>query len=119
MGHDTENLGNIIVEDQVIAEYVSDEVGKFDEVSRFTGGITESFSKNILGRELVGSGIKIQREECGIIINIHIMVYYGINIPQLSYDIQMSVKKSIEALTGLKVKAVNVAVEGVDRRPNE
>lgn len=115
-----QNIGEILIEDQVIAEYVSDEVLKFPEVSRFIGGITESFSKNILGRESASSGIKIQRDENDVSINVHIIVCYGINIPQLSYDIQMNVKKVVEAYTGLNVKAVNVAVEGIDRsKPNE
>lgn len=116
MSQDNENnIGEIVIEDQVIAEYVSDEVLKFDDVSRFIGGITETFSKNILGREPAASGIKIQREENSVTINVHIIVFYGVNIPQLSYDIQMSIKKALEDYTGLKVKAVNVAVEGIDR----
>ncbi len=108
-------IGELVIEDQVIADYVSDEVLKFDDVSRFIGGITESFSKNILGREPVSSGIKIQREDDDVTINVSIIVYYGVNIPQLSYDIQIGVKNAIESYTGLNVKAVNVAVEGIDR----
>ena len=42
-------------------------------------------------------------------IDINIMVYYGIRIP----DIQSQVKKSVEAMTGLNVREVNVHVQGV------
>lgn len=108
--------GEIIVEDQVIMEYVSDEVLKFDGVSRLVGGITESFSKNILGREPAAQGIKVVRDGNNITINIHLIVFYGINIPQVSFDIQNSVKEVIEAYTGLTVAAVNIGVEGIDKK---
>lgn len=115
---DNEN-GEIIVSDQVIAEYVSDEVIKFKGVSRLVGGISESFSKNILGREPVSQGIKITRDGDKITVNIHVIVYYGVNIPQVSYDIQNNVKSTLEAYTGLTIEAVNIGVEGIDRGKNQ
>ncbi len=105
-----------MIEDQVIIEYVSEEVLKFEEVSRLVGGITESFSKNILGRDMGAQGIKVVRDEDSIEITIHLIVFYGINIPQLSYDIQNKVKESVEKYTGLTVTAVNIGVEGIDRK---
>ncbi len=105
-----------MIEDQVIVEYVSEEVLKYEGISRLVGGITESFSKNILGREPASQGIKITRDGDHIGINVHVIVYYGVNIPQVSYDIQTSVKEVIEKYTGLTVDAVNVGVEGIDKR---
>ncbi|MBQ6622497.1 MAG: Asp23/Gls24 family envelope stress response protein [Mogibacterium sp.] len=110
------SAGEIMIEDQVIVEYVSEEVLKYEGISRLVGGITESFSKNILGREPASQGIKITRDGDHIGINVHVIVYYGVNIPQVSYDIQTSVKEVIEKYTGLTVDAVNVGVEGIDKR---
>ena len=50
------SAGEIMIEDQVIVEYVSEEVLKYEGISRLVGGITESFSKNILGREPASQG---------------------------------------------------------------
>ncbi|MBR0374843.1 MAG: Asp23/Gls24 family envelope stress response protein [Mogibacterium sp.] len=108
--------GTVIIEDQVIYEYVTEEVLKFKEVSRLVGGITESFSKNILGREPAAQGIKVIRDGSNITINIHLIMYYGVNIPQVSYDIQTDVKNAVESFTGLTVDAVNIGVEGIDRK---
>ena len=44
------------------------------------------------------------------------MVYFGVNIPQLCYDIQSKVKRDIEEKTDQTVKAVNIRVEGLDKR---
>ena len=51
-----------------------------------------------------------------ITINLDIIVYFGVNIPQLCYDIQTKVKNNIESETGLEIRAVNITVEGIDER---
>lgn len=107
--------GNIVIEDQVIVSYIAEEIKKIDGVSRMIGGITESFSKNILGRDGGNQGVKITRNGNNITITIHVLVYYGVNIPQISYEIQSSVKNSVEAFTGLTVDAVNIGIEGIDQ----
>ena len=38
---------------------------------------------------------------------------YGSRIPDVAYEIQTRVKKSVENMTGLKVSEVNVHVQGV------
>lgn len=48
-----------------------------------------------------------------VMIDINIMVYYGIRIPDIAFNIQSQVKKSVEAMTGLNVREVNVHVQGV------
>ena len=44
------------------------------------------------------------------------IVYYGVNIPQLCYDIQTKVRKNIEETAGLEIKAVNIRVVGIDEK---
>ena len=100
----TEN-GQINVEDQVIFQYVSEEVLKY-----------ESFAKNIFGRDTDVQGIKVSRDGNNITIDIHLIAYYGVNIPQMAFDIQNSVKEVVESYTGLSVEAINVGIEGIDKR---
>ena len=107
--------GNIMIEDQVIVGYVTEEVQKIEGVSRMFSSISDSFSKNILGRDSGMNGVRITRDGNNITINIHIIVYYGINIPKISYEIQGAVKQTVEEYTGLTVDAVNIGIEGIDR----
>ena len=46
-------------------------------------------------------------------IDVSIIVEYGARIPEVAYEIQTRVKKSVENMTGLKVLEVNVHVQGV------
>lgn len=111
---DTTN-GNINIDDQVIVGYITEEIYKIKGVSRMISSISDSFSKNIFGRDSGMNGVRIIRDDNNITINIHIIVYYGYNIPQVSYEIQSAIKNSIENLTGLTVDAVNISIEGIDQ----
>ena len=111
---DTTN-GNINIDDQVIVGYITEEIHKIKGVSRMISSISDSFSKNIFGRDNGMNGVRISRDDNNITINIHNIVYYGYNIPQVSYEIQSAIKNSLENFTGLTVDAVNISIEGIDQ----
>ena len=52
-------------------------------------------------------------DEKDVKIDVNIIVEYGSRIPDVAYEIQTRVKKSVENMTGLKVAEVNVHVQGV------
>jgi len=107
---------NIEYDDQLLTQKISDLVLDMDGISRLTySSITENVAKNVLKIDQSVQGIKINREDELINLEIHVRVFYGQNIPQLSYDIQTKVKKLIEELTGEDVKTVNISVDGIDR----
>lgn len=55
--------------------------------------------------------INITKQEEGVIIELHPTVYYGHHLFKISRKIQLSVKKAVEDMTGLTVKAVHVVVK--------
>ncbi|MBE6019539.1 MAG: Asp23/Gls24 family envelope stress response protein [Clostridiales bacterium] len=103
-------------EDINIIDLVERDIISFDAVSRFTDfGLTDNIQK-VIGRDIQNPGIRISEDEEGMTINCEIIVYFGYNIPQLCYDIQSKVKKDVEEKTGQPVKAVNIRVEGIDKK---
>ena len=75
----------------------------------FAGGISEVFS----GKKNLSKGIKVDVGEKEVKIDVNIIVEYGARIPDVAFEIQTRVKKSVETMTGLKVSEVNVHVQGV------
>ena len=53
------------------------------------------------------------------VFNVNIIVEYGSRIPDVAFEIQNRVKKSVEGMTGLKVEEVNVHIQGVDTDTNK
>ena len=101
--------------DDKILNLIERDVFEFDEVSRFAGaGFTDNI-QNMLSRDKSSPGIKIVEDDDNLIVNLEIIVYFGVNIPQLCYDIQTKVKNDLEKNAELNVKAVNIKVEGLDK----
>ena len=67
----------------------------------------------LLKRESMSKGIKVKTVRNTVIIDLYIMVEYGVNIGIIAESIKNSVKYQIELVTGLEVKEVNVHIEGI------
>lgn len=76
----------------------------------FAGGISEVLS----GKKNLAKGIKVDKNENKVKIDVNIIVEYGTRIPDVAFEIQNRVKKAVENMTGLAVEEVNVHVQGVD-----
>ena len=68
------------------------------------------------GKKNLTKGIKVEAGEKNTKIDVNIIVDYGVRIPEVAFEIQTRVKKSVEAMTGLKVLEVNVHIQGVHPR---
>ena len=75
----------------------------------FAGGISEVLS----GRKNKAKGIKVDIEDNKVKIDVNIIVEYGSRIPDVAFEIQKRVKKSVENMTGLVASEINVHVQGV------
>ena len=99
-----------------LVDLIEKDIISFDAVSRFPDyGFSDNIQKAI-GRDIQHPGIKISEDDGTLTINCEIIVYFGVNIPQLCYDIQSKVKRDIEDKTDFTVKAVNIRVEGLDKK---
>lgn len=62
----------------------------------------------------IHQGVLITNIFGNVEIEIYVNVFYGVNIPELSWDIQENVKKALEEQTSLKASHINIHIEGVD-----
>lgn len=67
----------------------------------------------MLGRKSFSKGVKVEAGESQVVIDISIIVKYGVRIPDVAWKIQEKCKQAVESMTGLEVKKVNVNVQGV------
>ena len=115
----TQGEANTIkISDDVVAviagKAVADAPGVFAMAGGFAGGISEVLS----GKKNLSKGIKVDVGEKETKIDVNIIVDYGVRIPDIAFDIQNRVKSAVEGMTGLKVTAVNVHVQGVNTEAN-
>lgn len=72
-------------------------------------GIKNFFSKDVLADK--GVGVRVVGG--ALIVDLHIIIGYGLNISAIAKSIINKVKYTVEQATGLKVKKVNVFVDGM------
>ena len=109
----TENEG-IQISNDVIAVISGVAVSEVQGVSSMAGGFAGGISEVFSGKKNMSRGIKVDKTENKAKIDVNIIVEYGSRIPDVAYEIQNRVKKSVEGMTGFKVEEVNVHVQGVD-----
>ena len=109
----TENEG-IQISNDVIAVISGVAVSEVQGVSSMAGGFAGGISEVLSGKKNLAKGIKVDKDENKVKIDVNIIVEYGTRIPDVAFEIQNRVKTSVENMTGLKVEEVNVHVQGVD-----
>ena len=91
-----EKLINLMNDDTDLISLIKEDIIAFDAVSRFPDfGLSENIQKAI-GMDVQNPGVKVSEDDGDLTINCEIIVYFGVNIPQLCYDIQSKVKRDIE-----------------------
>ncbi|MBE3598070.1 MAG: Asp23/Gls24 family envelope stress response protein [Limnochordaceae bacterium] len=67
----------------------------------------------LLGLENVHRGVEVRLEDDVIVVNLFVMVEYGVNIFQVARNVMQQVKHRLEQISGLEVGQINVHVQGV------
>ena len=115
---ETENLENtengIEISNDVIAVIAGVAVSEVQGVASMSGGFAGGITEVLSGKKNMAKGIKVDKTENTAKIDVNIIVEYGSRIPDVAFEIQNRVKKSVESMTGFKVEEVNVHVQGVN-----
>jgi len=73
----------------------------------------QSGISNILGLESIRKGVEVTRSSDGLIIDVHVIVGYGIKISEVAANVMQKVTYVLEKSAGIPVAGVNVNIKGV------
>ena len=104
----------IKIADDVVAVIAGVAVSEVSGVAEMAGGFAGGITEVLSGKKNLAKGIKVDKDENKVKIDVNIIVEYGTRIPDVAFEIQNRVKTSVENMTGLKVEEVNVHVQGVN-----
>lgn len=106
--------GNVTIDESVIAKYAGTvAVGCFGIVGMAAISMKDGLVK-LLKKDSLTKGIDVDIDEDNeVVLSFHVIVAYGVSIFTVSDNLVSSVKYEVEQFTGLKVKKINVYVEGV------
>lgn len=104
--------GSIRIADEVVKIIAGMSAIEINGVAGMSGGIAGGIAE-LLGKKNLTKGIKVEVGEKEAAIDIYVIINYGVRIPDVAAQIQSSVKKAVERMTGLIVVEVNVNVQGI------
>ena len=106
------SVGAIRIASDVVATIASMAAAEIPGVAGMSGGITSGLAQ-MLGRKQMTKGVKVDVSESDAALDIYIIVKYGVAIGDVAKQVQEGVKATVESMTGLVCKEVNVHVQGV------
>ncbi len=110
---DNFEYGQVKISDEVVGIIAGLAASEVEGVTSMSGGLTGNITE-IFGKKSLSKGVKVEVGEEESAIDLHVIVDYGVKIPDVAWKIQENVKKAIETMTGLKVVEVNIHVQGVN-----
>lgn len=109
----TTDLGNIDISTDVIATICG---GAATECYGVVGMASQKMMDgfyDLLGKDNYSKGIVVEEGQTGSIINLYIIVGYGVKISEIVYEVQKKVKYVLEKTLDIDVEAVNVYVQSI------
>lgn len=105
-------VGTVKIADEVVAIIAGMAATEIKGVAGMSGGIVGGIAE-FVGKKSPSKGVKVEVGEKEAALDLYIIVEFGVRIPEIAHEVQQSVKKAIENMTGLAVVEVNVHIQGV------
>lgn len=107
------DMGIVKISDEVVGVIAglatTDIKGIVGMSASLVGGITQILT----GKKNLSKGVKVSVGENSAAIDLYVVVEYGCKIPEVALQVQESVKRAVESMTGLTVSGVNIHVQNV------
>ena len=113
-----EQEGTITFANEVLATIVGIAACDIPGVAGMCGGFKDGIV-DLLGKKNLSKGVKVAVKDNSVTVDLEIVVNYGVCVPEVCANIQESVKKALDTMTGLGVTAINIAVEGISFKDEE
>lgn len=109
----TNELGQINISDEVIGVIAGVAAMEcYGLVGMANRNIQDGISE-LLKKEHLSRGVEVDVVDDLLSIDLYVIVEYGTNITEVAHNIMEKVKYTVERLIGVKVRAINVHVQGV------
>ena len=108
----TTDLGVVRISNDAITAIAQTAAMEVKGVHNMGGSLAKTLYE-LLFKKSGAKGVKIDMKDSEVKLVVSIVVDYGIDIPRIADEVQESVKRAVEKMTGLVISEVDVVVEGV------
>ncbi len=105
--------GTTTISDAVVSKVAEIAAREVRGVHELSGGIGGTLRRLAPGMDDRGSGAEVEVGRKEALIELNIIVDYGVSIPQVAEQVRENVIDRVEYTTGLQVKEVNIDVNDI------
>lgn len=105
------DTGNIKISEDVITSIAAVAIEEVEGVKLPAASALDFAERR--GKKGASRSIRLTFDEKELELEISVQMIYGVKIPQTALKVQQKVKESIESMTGLHVRKIDVTVVGV------
>ena len=111
MGDIEREMGSLKIDNDVLGTIAGTVAHQVPGVHRVVRGLVGGLAQLI--RERPNAGIKVIVGEGEVRFELSVIVNYGVNIPEVTHEVQKQIREQVQEMSGLKVSQVDVIVRGV------
>lgn len=112
--------GTITISGDLLAACIADAVLKADGVVDLEEVVGTAYQIPLIeGDVSAARGVRVGRKAGKPLIDVYVIVRYGVKIPQLAWDLQHSVRDVFTAITGESAEEINIHVRGVSKEEKD
>lgn len=105
-------IGNLKISEDVLATIAQQATIEVKGVAKLTCENTNL--SGLLAKATRANPIQVQLSEDSAVIDVSIKLLPNTSIPEVSGEVQRSVKSAIQNMTGIAVSKVNIVVQGIE-----
>ena len=110
-----QTVGIVKISDEVVSVIAGIAAEEIDGIVEFQHGVSSIFK----GKKTSGKTVKVTLNENSALIEMAVSVEYGRKIPDVVAKVQENLKRTVEAMTGLSVEAVDIYVQNIYMQKKE
>jgi uncharacterized alkaline shock family protein YloU len=107
--------GDVTIANEAIAELVGLTVLEcYGVVGMAARSLTQGVAR-LLSRERLTQGVSVRREPGGLVIDLYVVIEYGLNLAEVAVNLRSRVSYTVERLTRQRVASLQIHIQGVKR----
>ena len=107
------HMGNIVIDNEVIAQYAGSVAIECFGIVGMAGVNVKDGLVKLLKKDSLTRGITVSLNNNKLTLDFHVIVAYGVSIHAVSENLISNVKYKVEEFTGIEIEKINIFVEGV------
>lgn len=112
---EAQHLGKVEIFDEVIRTIAGVAVSAIQGIAGMRGTFIDGIRQATTGKKDFSAGVEVRKEAEGeqFVIDLFVIIEYEVKVMDIAEQAQQVVKEKVEAITGRKVKAVNVHIADI------